>query len=103
MTTLRYPRVLLKLSGEALAGDKGFGFDFESLRNFAREVKAISDMGVQVGMVIGGGNIVRGSQISKMGMDRVSGAGSGSRQRCKRARVEPDRRPAIMPRLAGSV
>ena len=72
MTTLRYPRVLLKLSGEALAGDKGFGFDFESLRNFAREVKAISDMGVQVGMVIGGGNIVRGSQISKMVMDRVS-------------------------------
>ncbi|MFN0098872.1 MAG: UMP kinase [Gemmatimonadaceae bacterium] len=72
MTTLRYPRVLLKLSGEALAGEKGFGYDFDSLRNFAREVKAISDMGVQVGMVIGGGNIVRGSQISKMGMDRVS-------------------------------
>jgi uridylate kinase len=69
---LKYPRVLLKLSGEALAGDKGFGFDFDTMREFARQVKAISGMGAQIGMVIGGGNIVRGSQISKMGMDRVS-------------------------------
>ena len=72
MTALAYPRVLLKLSGEALAGEKGFGFDFDSIREFARQVKAISDLGAQVGLVIGGGNIVRGSQISKMGMDRVS-------------------------------
>ncbi len=70
--TLTYPRVLLKLSGEALAGEKGFGFDFEVIREFARQVKAINDLGAQVGMVIGGGNIVRGSQISKMGVDRVS-------------------------------
>jgi uridylate kinase len=69
---LKYPRVLLKLSGEALAGDKGFGFDFDTIREFARQIKAISEMGAQVGMVIGGGNIVRGSQISKMGVDRVS-------------------------------
>jgi uridylate kinase len=69
---LKYPRVLLKLSGEALAGDKGFGFDFDTIREFARQIKLISEMGAQVGMVIGGGNIVRGSQISKMGMDRVS-------------------------------
>lgn len=69
---LKYPRVLLKLSGEALAGEKGFGFDFESLREFARQVKAIAELGAQIGMVIGGGNIVRGSQISKLGMDRVS-------------------------------
>ncbi len=72
MTPLRYPRVLLKLSGEALAGERGFGFDFETIRGFAQQVKAISALGAQVGMVIGGGNIVRGSQISKMGMDRVS-------------------------------
>lgn len=72
MTALKYPRVLLKLSGEALAGDKGFGFDFETIRTFAQQVKSISEMGAQVGMVIGGGNIVRGSQISRMGMDRVS-------------------------------
>jgi uridylate kinase len=70
--TLKYPRVLLKLSGEALAGDKGFGFDFDAIRGFAQQVKAISALGAQVGMVIGGGNIVRGSQVSKMGMDRVS-------------------------------
>jgi uridylate kinase len=69
---LKYPRVLLKLSGEALAGDKGFGFDFDTIRDFAQQVKAIAAEGAQVGMVIGGGNIVRGSQISKMGMDRVA-------------------------------
>jgi uridylate kinase len=69
---LKYPRVLLKLSGEALAGDKGFGFESDTIREFSRQVKGISDMGAQVGMVIGGGNIVRGSQIAKMGMDRVS-------------------------------
>lgn len=70
--SLKYPRVLLKLSGEALAGERGFGFDFDTMREFARQVKGISGLGAQVGMVIGGGNIVRGSQISKMGMDRVS-------------------------------
>ena len=69
---LKYQRVLLKLSGEALAGERGFGLDFHSMREYAREVKAISDLGAQIGMVIGGGNIVRGSQISKLGMDRVS-------------------------------
>jgi len=72
MAELRYPRVLLKLSGEALAGDRGFGFDFDTIRGFAQQVKAISELGAQVGLVIGGGNIVRGSQISKMGIDRVS-------------------------------
>ena len=72
MPQLKYPRVLLKLSGEALAGDKGFGFDFDSIRGFAHQVKAISALGAQVALVIGGGNLVRGSQISKMGMDRVS-------------------------------
>ena len=69
---LKYPRVLLKLSGEALAGGQGFGFDFDTMRDFAKEVKAISGLGAQIGMVIGGGNIVRGSQVAKMGMDRVS-------------------------------
>lgn len=69
---LKYPRILLKLSGEALAGEKGFGFDFETMRGFSHEVRKIHAMGAQVALVIGGGNIVRGSQISKMGMDRVS-------------------------------
>jgi uridylate kinase len=71
VTELRYRRILLKLSGEALAGDKGFGFDFGTVGRLADEVKRVSDMGVAVGLVVGGGNIVRGSQLAKMGMDRV--------------------------------
>ena len=68
---LKYSRVLLKLSGEALAGEQGAGFDFEVLDRLAGDVKKVAEMGVHVGLVIGGGNIVRGSQLSKMGMDRV--------------------------------
>ena len=69
---LAYRRVLLKLSGEALAGDRGFGFDFETVDRLANEVVDVVRTGAQVGLVIGGGNIVRGSQLSKHGMDRVS-------------------------------
>ena len=68
---LRYPRVLLKLSGEALAGDTKFGFDFERLSFFAQQVEEVVGTGAEVGLVIGGGNIVRGAQLSRMGMDRV--------------------------------
>ena len=67
-----YSRVLLKVSGEALAGDKGFGFDFERVGRFADEILDVAAMGVEVGLVIGGGNIVRGSQLSREGMDRVA-------------------------------
>jgi uridylate kinase len=69
---LAYRRVLLKLSGEALAGEKGFGFDFDVITRLASEIKAVSEMGAEVGLVIGGGNIVRGTQLSKMGLDRVA-------------------------------
>jgi uridylate kinase len=72
VSPLHYPRVLLKLSGEALAGDRGIGFDFDTIDRLAGEVKDVVDMGAAVGLVIGGGNIVRGSQISRLGMDRVS-------------------------------
>jgi len=68
---LKYSRVLLKLSGEALAGEQGAGFDFDVLDRLAGDVKKVGEMGVHVGLVIGGGNIVRGTQLSKMGMDRV--------------------------------
>ena len=71
MAQLKYKRVLLKLSGEALAGEKGTGFDFTILERLATEVSDIVKMGAAVGLVIGGGNIVRGAQLSKMGMDRV--------------------------------
>ena len=70
--TLRYSRVLLKISGEALAGERGFGFDFDAIARIADEIQKVVRSGADVGLVIGGGNIVRGSQLSKMGMDRVS-------------------------------
>jgi uridylate kinase len=67
-----YQRILLKLSGEALAGEKGTGFDFDRVGQFCDEVRAVVNMGVTVGMVIGGGNIVRGRQLADMGLDRVA-------------------------------
>ena len=71
MTDLKYPRVLIKLSGEALAGDKGFGFDFDTMNRLCDEVVQVISLGAAVGLVIGGGNIVRGTQLAKMGMERV--------------------------------
>ncbi len=71
MAKLKYQRVLLKLSGEALAGDKRVGFDFDVMKRLATEINDIVKLGAAVGLVIGGGNIVRGAQLSKMGMDRV--------------------------------
>jgi uridylate kinase len=72
VSDLKYPRVLVKLSGEALAGERGFGFDFETVNRLADEVNSVSEAGASVGVVIGGGNIVRGTVLSKMGMDRVA-------------------------------
>ncbi|MEP6509596.1 MAG: UMP kinase, partial [Gemmatimonadales bacterium] len=71
MTTSAYSRVLLKISGEALAGGKGTGFDMDTLARIAGEIKKVIDMNVGIGLVIGGGNIVRGAEFSKLGMDRV--------------------------------
>jgi len=71
VSELRYPRVLLKISGEALAGDKGFGYDFDTIDRLAGEILEVVKMGATVGLVIGGGNIVRGSQLAQLGMDRV--------------------------------
>ena len=68
-----YSRVLLKISGEALAGGKGAGFDFDTLNRIAGEIKQVVELGIGVGMVIGGGNIVRGAQFAQHGMDRVGG------------------------------
>ncbi|MFN8572605.1 MAG: UMP kinase [Gemmatimonadaceae bacterium] len=70
--SVAYRRILLKISGEALAGDKGFGFDFERVAQFCDEIKRVVECGVGVGLVIGGGNIVRGTQLATMGMDRVA-------------------------------
>ncbi len=68
---LKYQRVLLKLSGEALAGDQGFGIEPSVVDRLTDEVGAVHGMGVSLGLVIGGGNIVRGALASQKGMDRV--------------------------------
>ena len=67
-----YGRVLLKLSGEALAGEKGFGIDPQVVDALTNEIRNIHKLGVALGLVIGGGNIVRGAIASERGMDRVS-------------------------------
>jgi len=69
---LRYPRVLLKISGEALAGERGFGIAPQVIDKLTDEIKGVHEMGVHLGLVIGGGNIVRGTIASQEGMDRVS-------------------------------
>ncbi len=67
-----YQRVLLKLSGEALLGKSAFGIDPDTVNEISREIKEIADMGVQLGIVVGGGNIFRGFDGSTRGMDRTS-------------------------------
>jgi uridylate kinase len=70
---MKYKRILLKLSGEALMGKKNFGISTETLLNYARQIKEISDLGVEVAVVIGGGNIFRGIELEEGGMDRAQG------------------------------
>ncbi|MFL2569814.1 MAG: UMP kinase [Flavobacteriales bacterium] len=70
---MKYKRILLKLSGEALMGDKQFGIDTEKLSAYANEIKTAVDFGVEVAVVIGGGNIFRGVQVEGQGLDRVQG------------------------------
>jgi len=73
MSNLKYKRVLLKLSGESLMGKKGFGIDHNVLDFFATEIQKVHEVGVQLGIVIGGGNIYRGLSASDQGIDRVTG------------------------------
>jgi uridylate kinase len=77
MAQLKYKRILLKLSGESLMGEKGFGIDHNVLNFFADEVKKVHKAGVQLGIVIGGGNIYRGLSASDQGIDRVTGDNMG--------------------------
>lgn len=68
-----YKRILLKLSGEALMGDQGSGIDPKTIQRLAREIVELRQIGVEVGLVIGGGNIIRGSEKADEGLDRVTG------------------------------
>jgi uridylate kinase len=72
METPRWPRILLKLSGEMFAGGKDFGFDPPTVKSIAREVAAVEQSGVEVAIVVGGGNIMRGAIAAESGMDRVA-------------------------------
>jgi uridylate kinase len=69
----KYKRILLKLSGESLMGDKSFGFDNDVLRQYALDIKSIIELGVQVAIVIGGGNIYRGMNEAETGIERAHG------------------------------
>lgn len=72
MTSPKYKRVVLKLSGEALAGEQGFGINPKVIKSVADQVKEIADLGVEVAVVVGGGNIWRGKIGEEMGMDRAN-------------------------------
>ncbi|MGT2666960.1 UMP kinase [Streptococcus rifensis] len=71
MVRPKYRRVLIKLSGEALAGDKGVGIDIPTVQKIAREIEEVHDTGVEIALVIGGGNLWRGEPAAEVGMDRV--------------------------------
>lgn len=70
---MKYKRILLKLSGESLMGEDNYGINYNTVRHFASEIKSAVEMGVQVGVVIGGGNIFRGVQGASKGFDRRQG------------------------------
>lgn len=69
---LAYTSAMLKLSGESLAGERGFGLDYQVLETLAEEIRSVHAMGVRLSLVIGGGNIIRGASASREGLDRVS-------------------------------
>ncbi|HPN39365.1 MAG TPA: UMP kinase [Melioribacteraceae bacterium] len=73
MTQLKFKRILLKLSGESLMGKKGNGIDPQVLKFYANEIKKVHDLGAEIGIVIGGGNIFRGLNAEEQGIDRVTG------------------------------
>ena len=70
---MKFKRILLKLSGESLAGGQGHGIDTERLNQYARQIKEMVEAGVEIGIVIGGGNIFRGLSGASKGFDRVKG------------------------------
>ncbi len=70
--TARYRRIVLKLSGEALSGDKGYGIEPSVIQSIARQVKEVAELGIEIAIVVGGGNIWRGKVGSEMGMDRAN-------------------------------
>ena len=70
---MNYKRILLKLSGESLMGDENYGLVYQAVKHYASEIKSVTDLGIQVGVVIGGGNIFRGVKGAGIGFDRRKG------------------------------
>lgn len=68
----KYKRILIKLSGEALAGKGEFGIDTHKAHSLAEEIKEVHDLGVEIALVVGGGNIIRGTNLAKVGIDRAT-------------------------------
>jgi uridylate kinase len=68
----KYKRILLKISGESFSGAQGFGLDPESIKNIAEDIKEVHDLGVEIGVVVGGGNFFRGRESKTLGIDRVT-------------------------------
>ena len=79
---MHYKRVLLKLSGEALMGDRQYGIDPNRLKEYAKEIKEVTEKGIELAIVIGGGNIFRGVSGASNGMDRVQGDHMGMLATC---------------------
>ena len=73
MAKTKYQRVLLKISGEALGGDQGSGFKASTIQEIAQGVKAAHELGIQIGLVVGAGNFIRGGELAEQGIDRASG------------------------------
>ena len=71
MVEPKYKRILIKLSGEALAGERGVGIDIKTVQNMAQEIKEVHELGIEIALVIGGGNLWRGEPAAETGMDRV--------------------------------
>ena len=70
MVAPKYKRILIKLSGEALAGEKGSGINISTVQKMAEEIKEVHDLGIEIALVIGGGNLWRGEPAAEAGMDR---------------------------------
>ena len=96
----KYKRVLLKLSGESLMGEKQYGIDEKRLAEYAAQIQEIHEQGVQIGIVIGGGNIFRGLSGANKGFDRVKGDQMGLRM--LRAKPALDREAEAVRRAAPS-
>ena len=82
MANPKYKRILIKLSGEALAGERGVGIDIQTVQTIAKEIQEVHSLGIEIALVIGGGNLWRGEPAAEAGMDRVQADYTGNAWDC---------------------